>query len=605
MARRPQERAATCSTRAALESRKGAEVDRRHRVVDGVVEGGLRPLRAAAGGVGLGPGRSGRAGAPVDLDLGPAGRHEPARLRSQHVAARGVPALRRPGLPAPGPARPGTVRGRGRPPDSDRCAPSWSGSATRSVIEPAGARQQQASEQQSRLARRLRELTEKADRGGDVGGLLEPLEIEATTFERDLIVGGARRREAGAKVAQARRLRAELERRETDIRALVERCLATVDPRSALRGAGRRRARPGAEHPGRAGGLPRPAGSGRPGHDDGRAGLLRRAWRDTPNWCTGSRPTGSRPRPPGVAEQPDVARAYAAGHRDSAAPTHADGHRRAAGDAVPDLSANRLPDVGGAFMRCTQPGCTGTIVDGYCDVCGSPGPVEAARRHRPRRPPLRRPLPSASPSTAQGTRPMHPAGLHRHHRRRLLRRLRVTRRRSGAPAGDPRGSRRRPSGRRCRRPVVDDHPGIEPARVHRVRLAAPRRRLDHHPAGELRLRTAPHGPAGRRPHPGATGSGGRRRERDHGRPRGAGEQAQLSRSAARRWVAPATAARAGPRASAPSAATGSPSRRSSSRATSSPTSTRWPAAWPTAVWAGSTWRGTRTSPTAGWCSRGC
>ncbi len=25
-------------------------------------------------------------------------------------------------------------------------------------------------------------------------------------------------------------------------------------------------------------------------------------------------------------------------------------------------------------MRCTQPGCTGTIVDGYCDICGSPGP---------------------------------------------------------------------------------------------------------------------------------------------------------------------------------------------------------------------------------------
>jgi serine/threonine-protein kinase PknG len=27
-------------------------------------------------------------------------------------------------------------------------------------------------------------------------------------------------------------------------------------------------------------------------------------------------------------------------------------------------------------MRCTQPGCTGTIVDGYCDMCGSPGPVD-------------------------------------------------------------------------------------------------------------------------------------------------------------------------------------------------------------------------------------
>ncbi|HYI53708.1 MAG TPA: serine/threonine protein kinase, partial [Microlunatus sp.] len=24
-------------------------------------------------------------------------------------------------------------------------------------------------------------------------------------------------------------------------------------------------------------------------------------------------------------------------------------------------------------MKCTQPGCTGSIVDGYCDVCGSPG----------------------------------------------------------------------------------------------------------------------------------------------------------------------------------------------------------------------------------------
>jgi serine/threonine-protein kinase PknG len=29
-------------------------------------------------------------------------------------------------------------------------------------------------------------------------------------------------------------------------------------------------------------------------------------------------------------------------------------------------------------MKCTQPGCPGTIVDGYCDVCGSPGPVGAS-----------------------------------------------------------------------------------------------------------------------------------------------------------------------------------------------------------------------------------
>ena len=30
------------------------------------------------------------------------------------------------------------------------------------------------------------------------------------------------------------------------------------------------------------------------------------------------------------------------------------------------------------MTRCTQPGCTGTIVDGYCDVCGSPAPVSTS-----------------------------------------------------------------------------------------------------------------------------------------------------------------------------------------------------------------------------------
>jgi serine/threonine-protein kinase PknG len=33
--------------------------------------------------------------------------------------------------------------------------------------------------------------------------------------------------------------------------------------------------------------------------------------------------------------------------------------------------APTTPDLSGT--RCTQPGCTGTIVDGYCDVCGNPG----------------------------------------------------------------------------------------------------------------------------------------------------------------------------------------------------------------------------------------
>jgi hypothetical protein len=95
--------------------------------------------------------------------------------------------------------------------------------------EPAGSRQQEAAAQQSRLARRLRDVTEKAERGGDVGGMLEPLEIEATTFERDLIVGAARRREASAKVAEARRRRDELNRHAGELQKLVQRCLTTVE----------------------------------------------------------------------------------------------------------------------------------------------------------------------------------------------------------------------------------------------------------------------------------------------------------------------------------------------------------------------------------------
>jgi hypothetical protein len=97
-------------------------------------------------------------------------------------------------------------------------------------LEPAGARQQSAADQQSRLARRLKEIADKAGRGGDVGGLLGPLEIEAATFERDLIVAAARRREAVAKVELARTTRADLEAREAALHKLVENCVATVQP---------------------------------------------------------------------------------------------------------------------------------------------------------------------------------------------------------------------------------------------------------------------------------------------------------------------------------------------------------------------------------------
>lgn len=97
-------------------------------------------------------------------------------------------------------------------------------------LEPAGAAQQQAASAQSRLARRLKDLAEKAGRGGDVAGSLGPLEIEAATFERDLIVNGARRRDAAALVERARAQRAELEVREAALRSSVEECLRLADP---------------------------------------------------------------------------------------------------------------------------------------------------------------------------------------------------------------------------------------------------------------------------------------------------------------------------------------------------------------------------------------
>lgn len=80
------------------------------------------------------------------------------------------------------------------------------------------------------LLSRLEVITAKAERGGDVGGLLGPIEAEATTFERDLIVGNARRRDARSKVLSARELRADLEAREAALHKLAATCVATVDP---------------------------------------------------------------------------------------------------------------------------------------------------------------------------------------------------------------------------------------------------------------------------------------------------------------------------------------------------------------------------------------
>ena len=97
-------------------------------------------------------------------------------------------------------------------------------------LEPAGSAQQAAAERQSRMARRLKEIADQAGRGGDVGGVLGPLEIDAATFERDLIVAASRRRDAAGKVELARRKRAELQAREEALTELVRRCVAAVHP---------------------------------------------------------------------------------------------------------------------------------------------------------------------------------------------------------------------------------------------------------------------------------------------------------------------------------------------------------------------------------------
>ena len=89
----------------------------------------------------------------------------------------------------------------------------------------------------------------------------------------------------------------------------------------------------------------------------------------------------------------------------SPASTPASVHAGAAAAAPP-----RAPDTGGGpaalprTMACAQPGCAGTIVDDYCDVCGSPAstpaPVPAgAAESAASRAPHARSEPTAGPQT--------------------------------------------------------------------------------------------------------------------------------------------------------------------------------------------------------------
>ena len=169
-------------------------------------------------------------------------------------------------------------------------------------LEPAGAGQQQAALEQSRLARRLKDIAEKAGRGGDVAGSLGPLEIDAATFERDLIVNGARRRDAAALLQRAR---AEAGRpRGTRSRA-AQHCRGVRTPRrprAALRGARHRSSWAGAEHPRRARNLPASPGSSLTRYGHRPDGLQQGAAAIIPSSTADSRPTTPRRATKGVAE---------------------------------------------------------------------------------------------------------------------------------------------------------------------------------------------------------------------------------------------------------------------------------------------------------------
>jgi len=80
------------------------------------------------------------------------------------------------------------------------------------------------------LASDVKDLIDKADRGGDIGGILGPLEVRAAHLERDLIVGHSERAMLAGKISQARSRQAALVAREQAVDELVKRTQAAVDP---------------------------------------------------------------------------------------------------------------------------------------------------------------------------------------------------------------------------------------------------------------------------------------------------------------------------------------------------------------------------------------
>jgi hypothetical protein len=96
-------------------------------------------------------------------------------------------------------------------------------------LEPADLRPDWRS-QVDRVAGATAELVAAAGRGGDIGGRLGPLEIQAARLERDLIVGNSQRRRVAQRSAQIEAARKRLGQRETELTALVEQVRERVRP---------------------------------------------------------------------------------------------------------------------------------------------------------------------------------------------------------------------------------------------------------------------------------------------------------------------------------------------------------------------------------------
>lgn len=97
------------------------------------------------------------------------------------------------------------------------------------ALEPVGSRPP-LDRQVAELASRTEVLADKVTRGGDVGGLIGPLENDCARLERDLIVGGARRRELADVAREVAERRDALAARGPALEALAGQTVAAVDP---------------------------------------------------------------------------------------------------------------------------------------------------------------------------------------------------------------------------------------------------------------------------------------------------------------------------------------------------------------------------------------